>query len=60
MDDIKTLTEAFGIDLPPERRAAVLAAFLPVAEEIAKLRGLDLTNVHPAVVFYPLPSNDPS
>ena len=29
----------------------VLAAFPPVAAEIAKLRGLDLADLHPAVVF---------
>jgi hypothetical protein len=60
MDDIDKLAEVLGIDLPPERRAAVLAAFLPVAEEIAKLRSLDLTDVHPAVVFSPLPFGDRS
>jgi hypothetical protein len=60
MDDIDKLAEVLGIDLPPERRAAVLAAFLPVAEEIAKLRSLDLTDVHPAVVFSPLPADDRS
>jgi hypothetical protein len=60
MDDIDKLAEVLGIDLPPERRAAVLAAFLPVAWEIAKLRNLDLTDVHPAVVFSPLPADDRS
>ncbi len=58
MDDIEKLAEAFGIELAPERRAAVLTAFLPIAEEIAKLRSLDLTDVHPAVVFSPLPPNE--
>jgi hypothetical protein len=58
MDDIEKLAEALGIGLAPERRAAVLAAFLPVAEEIARLRDLDLGDIHPAVVFSPLPVND--
>jgi hypothetical protein len=60
MDDIEKLAEALGIGLPPERRAAVLAGFLPVAQEIAKLRSLDLSDIHPAVVFSPLPANDQS
>jgi hypothetical protein len=60
MDELTELVDALGLDLPPERRAAVLAAFQPVAEEIAKLRSLDLSDVHPAVVFAPLPANDPS
>ena len=58
MDEMEQLIRALGFDLPPERRAAVLAAFRPVAEEIAKLRSLDVTDVHPAVVFSPLPAND--
>jgi hypothetical protein len=58
LDDIEQLFDMIGFDLPPERRAAVLAAFRPVAEEIAKLRSLDLTDVHPAVVFLPLPAAD--
>ncbi|MGB0085325.1 MAG: hypothetical protein WBP94_08145 [Rhodomicrobiaceae bacterium] len=58
MDEMEQLIQALGFDLPPERRAAVLAAFRPVAEEIAKLRSLDVTDVHPAVVFSPLPAND--
>lgn len=58
MDELKQCVEALGLDLPAERRAAVLAAFQSVAEEIAKLRALDLTDVHPAVVFSPLPANE--
>ena len=54
-DEARRLVEAIGLELSPERRAATLAAFEPVAAEIAKLRGLDLTEVHPAVVFSPLP-----
>jgi hypothetical protein len=60
MDELQKLIEVLGIELPSERRAAVLAAFQPVAEEIAKLRDLDLTDIHPAVVFSPLPANDKS
>ena len=57
MDELKQRIEALGLDLPPERRAAVLAAFQAVADEIAKLRTLDLTDVHPAIVFSPLPAS---
>lgn len=42
-----------GLDLPLERRAELLCALGPIRAEIAKLRGLDLTEIHPAVVFDP-------
>lgn len=58
MDELEQLIEVLGIDLTPERRVAVLAAFKPMAEEIAKLRSIELTNVHPAVVFSPLPASN--
>lgn len=45
--------DIIGLDLPPERRAELLAAFETIAVEIARLRALDLTDVHPAVVFDP-------
>ena len=57
MNELEMLVEALGIQLEEERRSAVLAAFKPVAQEIAKLRSLDLTDVHPAVVFAPAPMN---
>lgn len=46
-------TDVIGLDLPPERRAELLDAFQAIAEEIVRLRQLDLTDVHPAVVFDP-------
>jgi hypothetical protein len=52
--DAEKLARAIGFELDPNRRAAVLAAFTDVADEIARLRSLDLTDVHPAVVFSPL------
>ena len=55
MNEFEMLVEALGIELEKERRSAVFAAFQPVAQEIAKLRTLDLTDVHPAVVFSALP-----
>jgi hypothetical protein len=57
MNEMEMLFEALGIQLEKERRSAVLAAFLPMAQEIAKLRSLDLTDVHPAVIFSPVPTN---
>jgi hypothetical protein len=57
MDELDSLVDALGIELDTERRAALLAAFQPIAQEIAKLRSLDLTDVHPAVVFSPLPAS---
>lgn len=57
MDELEKLVDALGIELAKERRAAVLAAFKPVAQEIAKLRSVDLTDVHPAVVFSLMPTN---
>ena len=57
MSEMEMLVEALGIQLEKERRAVVLAAFQPVAQEIAKLRDLDLTDIHPAVVFSPMPTS---
>lgn len=42
-----------GLDLPPERLQEVLAAYGDILGDIRKLRTLDLTDVHPAVVFEP-------
>ncbi len=46
--------DILGLDLPPEQRDAELAVFRVIAEEIRKLRSLDLTEVHPAVIYDPL------
>lgn len=42
-----------GLDLAPDRLEEVLKAYGDILGEIKKLRGLDLTDVHPAVVFEP-------
>lgn len=47
------IREVLGVDLPPERLAENLAAFARILEEIAKLRELDLTDIHPSIVFDP-------
>lgn len=45
--------DILGIDLPEERVAENLNAFRSILDEIRKLRRLDLTEVHPAVIFEP-------
>jgi hypothetical protein len=57
MNELEKLVDVLGIELEQERRVVVLAAFQPLAQEIAKLRSLDLTDVHPAVVFSPMPTS---
>jgi hypothetical protein len=52
--DTEQLTQAIGFDFDRARRIAVLAAFADIAMEIARLRSLDLADVHPAVVFSPM------
>ncbi|MBF6570754.1 MAG: hypothetical protein IVW54_17955 [Candidatus Binataceae bacterium] len=42
-----------GLDLPPERLSEVLQAFRAVLDEVEKLRQLDLTEIHPAIIFEP-------
>jgi hypothetical protein len=50
---IDLVRDVLGIDLPPDRLAENLAAFARILEEIGKLRGLDLTDIHPSIVFDP-------
>lgn len=45
--------ELLGLDLPPERLAEVLHAYADILAEIRKLRTLNLTDEHPAVIFEP-------
>ena len=48
------LRDIAGLDLLPEQLAAELEVFRVISEEIRKLRSLDLTDVHPALVYDPL------
>lgn len=57
MSELEKLIDILGIQLETQRRDIVLAAFQPIAQEIAKLRALDLTDIHPAVVFSPMPTS---
>ena len=50
MDPFKDI---LGLDLPPERLDEDLKAFVDILAELRRLRELDLTEVHPAVVFDP-------
>jgi hypothetical protein len=46
-------TDILGVELDPERLAVTLESFRDVLAEIRKLRALDLTDVHPCVIFEP-------
>jgi hypothetical protein len=46
--------DVLGIDLSEEELRRNLAGFADILEAIRKLRSLDLTEVHPAVVYDPL------
>jgi hypothetical protein len=45
--------DILGVDLTPQRLQENLTAFDDIRREIEKLRRLDLTDVHPAIVFEP-------
>lgn len=52
-DPLDLVRDVLGIDLPPEQLAENLATFARIFEEIQKLRELDLTDIHPSIVFDP-------
>ena len=45
--------DILGVNFAPDRLKENLETFKDILEAIEKLRGLDLTEVHPAVVFDP-------
>ncbi len=45
--------DILGIDLSPERLAEILRLYASILDAVKQLRALDLTDVHPAVVFDP-------
>jgi hypothetical protein len=53
MNDSDPYKDVLGLDLPPERLQEVLAACREILAEIDKLRSLDLTDTHPAILFEP-------
>lgn len=50
---LSLLINASGARLDPERTEQTLQSLQNIAKELAKLRSLDLHDVHPAVVFSP-------
>ena len=46
--------DVLGISLEPERVEENLAAYADILQEIVKLRTLNLSNIHPAVIFSPI------
>jgi hypothetical protein len=45
--------DILGVQTTPERLQENLAAYRTILAEIQKLRELDLTDIHPAVIFEP-------
>ncbi len=45
--------DIIGVDFTPERLDENLHAFADILKAIRKLRELDLTEVHPAIIFDP-------
>jgi hypothetical protein len=43
--------DILGIDLPAERLAEILRLYADILGAVKQLRALDLTQVHPAVIF---------
>ena len=48
------VSDVLGISLEPERVEENLTAYADILQEISKLRTLDLSDVHPAVIFSPI------
>ena len=51
--ELDLLKRTSGTPLTADRLQEVLRAYEPILAEIAKLRALDLQDVHPAVLFEP-------
>jgi hypothetical protein len=51
---METLRAVLGLDLPDEELSQLLVAYEAIHREIQKLRTLDLTDTHPAVIYDPL------
>ena len=50
--------DILGVDFTPERLEENLQAFTDILQALNKLRELDLTEAHPAVVFNPAAGYD--
>jgi hypothetical protein len=53
MKDPDPYKDLLGLDLPPERLLEVVTAYRDILAEVNKLRTLDLTDAHPAILFEP-------
>jgi len=51
--DLDPFRDILGLDLSAERLGEDLKTFSDILVELRKLRGLDLTETHPAVIFDP-------
>jgi hypothetical protein len=51
--DMRVLGRWLGVEFAEQRVAHNLATYAPILAEISKLRELDLSEVHPVVVFDP-------
>lgn len=51
--EVDLLKRTCGTPLKTDRLHEVLRLYEPILAEIAKLRALDLQNIHPAVLFEP-------
>jgi hypothetical protein len=47
------LAQVCGTPLEPQRLRALLADCRPILDEIARLREVDLADLHPALIFDP-------
>jgi hypothetical protein len=45
--------DILGLDLPPERLTEILRLYADILGAVQQLHALDLTDVHPAVIFDP-------
>lgn len=52
-DALALVRHLSGSPLSPQRLAELVSAYEPILAEIARLRALDLRDVHPAVIFEP-------
>src|SRR3954469_12482996 len=50
---LEPFKDILGVDTTPERLEGNLQAYRSILAEIQKLRELDLTDIHPAVIFEP-------
>lgn len=53
MEDLDLYKDILALDLPPERLQEVVAAYRDILAQVNKLRTLDLTDTHPAILFEP-------